>query len=823
MIRSRFKKTRTPVRGGSSVLTPIPVYKIDGPLNTYTSNEMLPRDHTPYARNFRNDISDGVNTRKGPGKFSDMIGLSSIASAAPQDYNYVLNPNLEYAITNWASINGANTTISRDTVNPYAGVASLKAVRLNAVSDGCYATTDGLTSGTTYTASAYVFIPTGTTLTFSFRNTANTLTYGSTTIAGNNTWQRVSVSGLCTSTVGGRIYFMWATTATVQIDNVQLEHNATLSSYFDGDSLDTASTVYYWEGATGATKSHREMGQPVGGVYTAAEKFTPTTSGRLFKAEMAVRDEVSNPGTGPILVKVCIDNGGVPGTVIATSSIANGTLSTAYFTTPCYFIDAPPLTAGTYYWLVLEMQDDGTNQYYWSYGGAGGTGRISNNNGANYTTPGGGFNYSISVGTDAPVKGVERYNYSGVGRYLMAHGTSLYEIADGTGVATSIKTGLSSLATRYKFARDTDNKKWLVNGQDVPQTVSGSVVSIAGGSPPISNLVLRWKNRMFFVPTADPTKIIWSNIGAYTTFSANDFAYVPSPLTNDPIKAWVITSNDELLLITRNTKYLLSGSGLSDFYLREIAGSQGAVNGDCVQTDGNYVYGVSPDQIWRWNGLQDEPLQELIPEDFKGIANLTSITTGLWDNKFFIYFAETGSSYSNAALVFNTLNKNMYYDTGLPIGVTATTEDKNEMVVASNLGGFIMKADKAYSDMGKPIDFEWRSKYETVGLPTNKKRFRRWYPVFKAADTSFNVQCQYDRDFRDNPSTTLFDVGGTGARWGGFNWGDGTRWGRSDVTHAKITLPGAAEGLQYRIKRYGVDNPVQFIGWTTLYRMKRLH
>lgn len=556
-------------------------------------------------------------------------------------------------------------------------------------------------------------------------------------------------------------------------------------------------------------------------VHWTAQDFTPSASGRLTKLELNLRNP--SGAIGNIIVEICENNSGVPGTILATSSIEGSEMGETFAYEIFRFIEAPLLASGTKYWIVAHLQTGGQNHYEWSTTTNTTTGLESNTSGDNWEALSASANFKTYLSTDGPVKGIGRYYpVDNDNTTLFAHGTNVYRTNDVTGATTSIESGLDSDTTSYDFGFSLDKAYW-VNGFDVPMQYDGTSTTDLGGSPSVATMMTFHKNRMFIVPTDDPTKLEFSDLGDYETWGAVSFLYVPAPQTSDPIVK-ILSFQDSLAILNKNSKWVLSGSDLATFNLRQAIGKNGAVAKDAVDSDENYIYYLGSDKrFYRWNGAEDEDIGWMIQSEFDDIPDENDVSVRCWKNQVRVYCAGGGDSNNTKCLIFDKTYNEWLRDTDALIKHTAILfKDDNKLVEASHVAGALYYAEQQDSILGKPIEFEYRTKYHSFGNSGAKKQIRRFYPLFRSQDAPFEVNIQVDKDFRDRPKDYFVDTQGIGETWGGGAiWGDGSTYGKTELTDPRITISGQAVYFQIRFIHTGADQPVEFLGYILYYRLKR--
>lgn len=547
------------------------------------------------------------------------------------------------------------------------------------------------------------------------------------------------------------------------------------------------------------------------------QAFIPTSTGRLTKVDINIKT-----GTTPtqhLMVAIYSNSGGSPSTLLATSSILSSNISSSLGYLSARFVEGPSVTALSTYWIVIYMQDGGSGDYNWSSTTSVSTAKTSNSSGGTWSAAAYGLNYKTYISTSTKQLGSGRYNpISGTNKTLMAHGTVMYTINDVTGATTSIATGLSGSATKYYFA-SSDDKIFWTNGNDLPKYWDGAAVATVTAAGVNSKFVIFHKNRAWFVDPANPTKVIFSDLGDYTTYTSTNFLYVPSPKSGDPITGWIVYQ-DNLIIFTRKTKYVLYGDDPGNFVLRQSSGKKGAVVQDVIKSDANFVYFLADDGIYRYNGSQDQLISDKVQTLVDQIADKSLATAVIHNNYYRLYYPGYGSTTINASLLWDTINNFFLYDTETYCDMPIVLEN-NTLVEGSSLFGALFYAEQAYSDMGKPISFKYWTKYFGDGL--RKIFLRRVIPSIRLQTQPYDLDVLIDINQLNTASIRYtVEAQASGATWaGGDSWADGTTWGSATVSTPESLQGTEAYWHQIRYEQSGVDTPVEILSMVLETRVRR--
>lgn len=555
-----------------------------------------------------------------------------------------------------------------------------------------------------------------------------------------------------------------------------------------------------------------------------AKKFTAGASGRLTKVDLRLKTG-TNP-TQHLIVAIYSDSGGSPSTVQATSSILSSAITSSYAYVSARFIEAPVMASGTAYWIVAYMQMGGSGNYLWSSTTNATTAKTSTNSGGSWSTTSYDLNAKTYVSTNSKLLGGIRYTPSNAtAKTVIAHGTNVYTVSDVDGTTTSIKSGLTA-ATSYNFAQSND-VLYAVNGQDTPQQWDGttwqaiSASSGFSGSIPVSKYITFHKNRLWVVDTSNPTKLVFSDLGTYNAYTSTSFIYAPAPKSGDPITG-ITVFQDNLVVFTRKTKYTLFGDDPGNFVLRQSSGKKGAVSQDVIASDPNYIYFLSDDGIYRYNGSSDDLMSDTIQTEIDNIADKTKCSAVVHQNYYRLYYPKTGSTSNDACIIWDSLNKFWLRDNNTFVD-KPFVDESNNLVEGSSRVGAVYHAEQAFSDLGKPIEFIYWTKYFGDGL--HKLFMRRVIPSIRLQTQPYSLSVKLDMDQLNSVAIQA----SIPSQASGNTWGGGDLWGTSAITwgSATVSTPTVIAGTeaywhQVRFEQTGVDTPVEILSYILQFRSRRL-
>lgn len=462
----------------------------------------------------------------------------------------------------------------------------------------------------------------------------------------------------------------------------------------------------------------------------------------------------------------------------------------------------------------------------------------NSNTGTRYGFPFEAFKkYKVTFWAKASAARSIFFSFTGSGQEALASLTTGWQKYEFYYVPTEVSTEPTRGAV-FSFNAATGNV-WI---DDVEIKETGLEYIIDPELPILSDVIMH-KDRLWGVVAADRNKLVFSeNPGNpaynpagtiptvkqeqwYYAWLSVSFWYIPRPQNGSPVTA-IISFQDSLIIFTQDSKYVLSGTDRGSLYLRQSTGVKGALSKRGVTSDENRIYFVADDGLYEFNGSSDEKLSSLVSPLFDGCGHKSMITPVIWKNQVRFYMASQGSNVNDSCLIYDKDVNELLYDTETYVNRALyynDADDDRQLAEFSSLTPSIFFAEQGYNSLGAPIDFEYRLKYDSMGSPMQRKRLKRYYPILQGTDSTFTVRLDMDKDFEDSPKIKEQLLTVNGAKWGEFNWGDGTLYGFDKSFKPKRqSYSGYAHYWQLRVKRKGVNNRVAFVGAQYSYKLKRL-
>lgn len=551
----------------------------------------------------------------------------------------------------------------------------------------------------------------------------------------------------------------------------------------------------------------------ISGTNAVAQKLTVATGGRITKID--VRLKTTATSSGVIIVEVCEDSAGVPGAVIATSSLDASSVTSSYAYHSVYSIDTPAVSATDVVWVVVRTQNANAGEFNISSTSSVSTGLTSVTAGSSWTAQAYGFNVKLYTTPEQPVLGMVRVNRpNGLNYTFFAAGTSLYSVNEGTGVTTEIHSGMSALATNYCFEVVQDAVYW-VNGYAQPYKYDFTTVTQDDDCPFNPDIIIEHVG-LLFVARNDDSKIAWSGFGEYQEWTSTDFAYMLAPKTPFTMTA-LAKLNGVLYTFADRNKYQLLGEDNASFSATEASDQRGTFSQKSLTYDDNSIYHASHDGVWQFNGVESRNLAETFLEDYMDIVHKDRIVVEKWGFRLYVFYPSASSAINDSCFVIN-LNEGKLEsrDLNTPIGHAFARKDSTNLFLqASNVIPAVYVAESEsndYHNLGAPLNYELQTAYNHFDTPGQYKRVTMIRPEFASVDGQYSVQLGYALDQDPNATWTDFDLSGNSTRWdSGWLWGDGTRYAtQRNVQATSWLIPGTFRRIQRRYQHVAAREPVEF-------------
>lgn len=569
--------------------------------------------------------------------------------------------------------------------------------------------------------------------------------------------------------------------------------------------------------------------QIVNGSRSLAEKLTVTSTGGITKSEVRIRTTASSTGT--LLVEYYSNAGGVPGTLLATSSILPASVGSSYAYVASYFMTAPSVTSGDVIWMVIRGQDENVGDYEVSTTTASTNAKVRLGD-TTWTTAAYSLNAKVYVSPANRVKGVYRaYRSNGLKVTLFEAGSSLYSVDDVTGATTELISTLSASATRYRFdmAQDT---VYVVNGFEKPYKVvlSTMAVSQVTAAPAAAHLCIQHKGLMWFGNADDKSQLYYSNFGLYDTFTSTDFLTIPAP-KSPHVHTALAPLNGALYVFANKNKFVVLGDSNATFSVDEATDQRGTFTQESVTWDENFIYHADEDGIHQFNGTDSVNLAEPFLADYQAIADKSRIVLDIRDNRLYCFYTPSGQAANTECFVMNTL-LNIYEskDLNTYVGRTFARLTQDDIFIqASNRVAALYygEADSnSYDNLGAPLQFELGTAYDHFGTPGQFKCIPKWRPVFESASGTYSMDVGYAFEGRTDATWDTVSLASNSPRYNtGLTYDSGVTYATPGglIEPQNLYVSGEFRRAQRRYRHIAAHEPVEVDSELLTIETQRLH
>lgn len=557
-----------------------------------------------------------------------------------------------------------------------------------------------------------------------------------------------------------------------------------------------------------------------------AQKITATASGVMTRLDIRMK----RPSTSAGVPVVCLytDVGGSPGQRLSISSLPESNVTSSYNYLTTYHMQAPTITNGSSYWVVVYLQPSSVTPFNISSTTSATTAKVSTSAGNSWSSTTYALNVRMYTSTAGGIKGVYRaYRPDGSGVTFFAHGTNIYKVDDVTGVATSVDSGIAAQSTRVRFeyAKDT---LFYTDGVGKPRKYDYTTAAPITAAPNNARNIIKHVGLMWFMNANDNNGGYYSNFEDYEVFTSTDFFNEPAPNTSDPLTAWS-TLNGILYMFTKRNKRQIMGTDTATFESNDAFAQKGTFSQESVVADDNNIYFASQDGVYKFNGTYEKNIFESVIDDYTSISFKDDIHLELHDNKLYVWYRPNGQDEVSECFVYNTLYDVMEsLDLETRVGrAFARKNQDGRFIQASNRAGVLYYGElqtNDYHNLGAPLYAEVRTAYDHFGSPQQKKRITYWRPILQSVQGNYTIEAGFAADYSDDVNYTNIDVQAMGFEYddAGSLYDTATYASSSAVYNTSLNIYGDAYRWQRRYKHHAAHEPVEFAGEVLKIQTRRL-
>jgi len=372
--------------------------------------------------------------------------------------------------------------------------------------------------------------------------------------------------------------------------------------------------------------------------------------------------------------------------------------------------------------------------------------------------------------------------------FLAGCGTALYKGNDGTGVWTSIQTGLADARMYFQTWNDI---VYIFNGTDKLQ-YNGTTVSAISGSPPAATFVVLHKERLYIAGvTTNPNRLYFCETGDPTTWNTST-NYIDIDSDDGDKITGLAPINGMLAIFKENGIFMLQGYNSDTHAWQRVTTNTGCVAQRSVAMHNQLIYFQSSDGVYKFNGNSTLKISGFVDPEFDSIpANVLVDGVGVVHREQYWLCASYGAGPNSKTMVYDIKSGGWTKYTGTSFSSLAAwgnTADGWELYGGdSTATGFVRELDTGTDDDGVNITakFEGRQHY-IEGLRSGTIKTALLMGESGSATPSLSLIGDYGKQSR----TSLIDLSGAGdSLWDTMVWGtDG--WSMASVEVIKKRIIG---------------------------------
>lgn len=270
-------------------------------------------------------------------------------------------------------------------------------------------------------------------------------------------------------------------------------------------------------------------------------------------------------------------------------------------------------------------------------------------------------------------------------------------------------------------------------------------------------------------------------------------------------------SGDVLAIYTRSRTYGLYGTNTTDFVLRLISESFGAIPYSVQKIGTVYALdtkGIAPlDRAEAYGDFESATVSRLVRPILERYKNRVVGSCAVKARNQYRLFFNDGTvlvmgddQYLGESIpAFSTLQL-----AHIPTFVSSSEDENgNEVILFGDANGFVYQMEKGYNFDGGEIEFFWRQPFAHQGAPHIRKSYRRMY-LDLGTDRSVSLKISTETSF-GGPETAAtlehdIETSSIGGYWDVDNW-DEFYW--SSATSSSEAVPLAGTGNNLSILVYG--------------------
>lgn len=310
--------------------------------------------------------------------------------------------------------------------------------------------------------------------------------------------------------------------------------------------------------------------------------------------------------------------------------------------------------------------------------------------------------------------------------------------------------------------------------------------------------------RYIYPPTTDvlnQSTILWSDIGAPTQFSPENFAEVR---TSDGDRITGLKAYAGSLIITKERSFhRLSGSDPTNFLLQEVSAQYGCLSNQAMVVWENKLWFLDQKGICEYNGANIQIVSNKVQPifDAMNIAAAREFACAIHykqQNEVWFAIPTDGASYNNTIVVFDYLTNVWTVYKGLNPSAMFNADGvlSYHRPFLTGYTGSLRYMDPAlYSDAGAGITCQIETRFLADSGQTTERQYRRFYLNVDPAGTSQAISVDFRTNFGSSImlSRTMYQSPFQSR----IDFGLSARSIQAIISHYSATLPFKVNGFSF--------------------------
>lgn len=396
-------------------------------------------------------------------------------------------------------------------------------------------------------------------------------------------------------------------------------------------------------------------------------------------------------------------------------------------------------------------------------------------------------------------------------RFLIAATATKWKSVDEDGTVVDIRTGMST-ETDSSFVMYEDLLYGLGSANALYKwTGTGSAAAVTGTNVPTGGILLGvWQNQLYYSPTANPERVIWSAPGDFTNFPTDNFVDLGGAGESNRVVAGQPIS-DGIVVFCKGSTFIIydSSTGANNV----VDPKHGTSSRRSISLAQGVIYGVNHDGIFSTNGRFPLTIvSERIDPLFRQESPVLGAAAGVeWFGAYLLSFGRNGNATNNQTLDlfvrkysrFDRFESVMLNEYRAAAWASGPINGDNQQLFFVDGGNkrYIRSAfdSGAYLSTATPgVASNINAYYETPPLNFGTeviKRLRRVRLVGHGSALNLAVKVDYSLAQSISKSAS-FSTGGS-AVWGSSDWDEST-WGGYFLSQSFVRLP--ARGRRFALR-----------------------